>query len=82
VLRWKPTPKRFRHELTLEEWRLPNGDDLVEVSIKTLPEEALQARKVFEQHLRELGLDPEGSQAAKTRTVLQHFAKTLGNGEP
>ena len=82
VLRWKSTPKRFQHELTLEEWRLPNGDDLVEVSIKTTPEQALQARKDFEQHLRDLDLDPEGSQAAKTRTVLQHFAKTLGSGEP
>lgn len=28
VLRWKPELKTFPHELTLEEWRLPNGEDL------------------------------------------------------
>lgn len=81
VLRWKPTPKGFAHELTLEEWRLPSGEDLVEISIKTPPEEATHARQVFDQHLRELGLDPQGAQAAKTRTVLRHFAKDIGTNE-
>jgi len=45
VLRWKVELKTFPHELTLEEWRLPNGEDLVEVSIKTYPNEASRARK-------------------------------------
>ena len=45
VLRWKPKHETFPHELTLEEWRLPSGEDLVEVSIKAPPNEALQARK-------------------------------------
>jgi hypothetical protein len=40
VLRWKPRHETFPHELTLEEWRLPNGVDLVEVSIKAPPNEA------------------------------------------
>src|SRR5262249_48097044 len=60
VLRWKLTQKGFPHELTLEEWRLPDGEDLVEVSIKARPQEASQAKKSFEKHLRELGLDPKG----------------------
>jgi hypothetical protein len=77
VLRWKLTQKGFPHELTLEEWRLPDGDDLVEVSIKTSPKEALQARKDFESHLRKLGLDPEGAQETKTRTALNYFAKAF-----
>jgi hypothetical protein len=51
VLRWKLKHKNFPHNLTLEEWRLPGGDDLVEVSIKTSP-----AQKEFDAHLRELGL--------------------------
>ena len=81
VLRWKVTQKEFPHQLTLEEWRLPNGEDLVEVSIKTSPEEAPQARKDFYKHLRGLGLDPEGAQETKTRTALKYFAKADTNAE-
>ena len=77
VLRWKLTQKGLPHELTLEEWRLPDGEDLVEVSIKTSPKEALQAQKDFESHLRKLGLDPEGAQETKTRTALNYFAKAF-----
>jgi hypothetical protein len=78
VLRWKPKHESFAHELTLEEWRLPNGEDLVEVSIKAPPNEALQARKEFDAHLRALGLDPEGTpHDTKTRTALEYFARTL-----
>ena len=77
MLRWKLTQKGFPHELTLEEWRLPDGEDLVEVSIKTSPKAALQAQKDFESHLRKLGLDPEGAQETKTRTALNYFAKAF-----
>ena len=77
VLRWKLTQKGFPHELTLEEWRLPDGEDLVEVSIKTSPKEALQAGRDSESHLRKLGLDPEGAQETKTRTALNYFAKAF-----
>jgi len=77
VLRWKPKDKAFPHEVTLEEWRLPNGEEMVEVSIKSSPSEALQARKDFDAHLRGRGLDPEGAQETKTRTALEYFATTL-----
>ena len=73
VLRWKLKQKGFAHELTLEEWRLPDGEDLVEVSIKTPPGKATQAQKDFDQYLRGLGLDPEGAQETKTRTALNYF---------
>jgi hypothetical protein len=81
VLRWKLTQKGFPHELTLEEWRLPDGEDLVEVSIKTLPEDASQAQKDFDKHLRNLGLDPKGAQETKTRTALEYFAKAYGKAK-
>jgi len=82
VLRWKLMHKGFPHELTLEEWRLPDGEDLVEVSIKTEPSAAVQAQKDFDQHLRELGLDPEGAQETKTRTALEYFAKAKRKAKP
>ena len=37
---------------------------------------ALQAQKDFYQQLLKAGLDPEGAQETKTRTVLGYFAKT------
>lgn len=78
VLRWKLKQPQFPHELTVEEWRLPNGDDLVEISLKTSPDQASQAQREFDQHLRALGLDPEGAQETKTRTALKYFAEALG----
>lgn len=82
VLRWKLTQKDFPHELTLEEWRLPDGEDLVEVSIKTTAAEATRARTQFDRHLRALGLDPEGAQKTKTRTALNCFAKAHRQAKP
>jgi hypothetical protein len=77
VLRWTTKHKRFEHELTSEEWRLPDGEDLLEVSIKVQPDEAATARVVFETHLRDRGLDPAGAQESKTRTALERLARTL-----
>ncbi len=78
VLRWKLEHETFPYELTAEEWRLPDGDDLVEVSIKAPPDQAEQASKDFEAHLRSLGLDPEGTQQTKTRTALEYFVTRAG----
>jgi hypothetical protein len=77
VLRWKPKHRTFPHELTLEEWRLPNGEDLVEASIKAPPNEALEARREFDTHLWNLCHDPGGAQDTKTRTALEYFASIL-----
>ncbi|MCH8614602.1 hypothetical protein LZ016_00575 [Sphingomonas sp. SM33] len=75
ALRWKMKYPGFPHQLSVEEWRLPNGDDLVEVSIKVAPAEALEARTAFEELLVTLGLDPKGAQETKTRTALKYFAE-------
>lgn len=82
VLRWKLEHEGFPHELTVEEWRLPDGDDLVEVSIKVAPSQAPSAREEFDRHLRTLGLDPMGAQETKTRTALEYFAGTLRPSQP
>jgi hypothetical protein len=81
VLRWKLKQKDFPHELTVEEWRLPDSDDLVEVSIKAPPEGAYAARTAFDQHLRDLKFDPRGAQQTKTRTALEYFAQALREAE-
>jgi hypothetical protein len=74
VLRWKLKHGDFPYVITVEEWRLPDGDDLVEVSIKAPPEEAREAQAAFDNHLREQRLDPQGAQETKTRTALKYFA--------
>jgi hypothetical protein len=83
VLRWKPKHETFPHELTLEEWRLPNGEDLVEVSIKVEPNDAHRARREFDAHLRQMDLDPRGAaQDTKTRTAMEYFARNLSQSRP
>jgi hypothetical protein len=77
VLRWKTRHREFPHELTSEEWRLPHGEDLLEVSIKVEPDEAERGRQAFETHLQELGLDLAGAQQTKTRIALPRLARML-----
>lgn len=81
VLRWKTKHEKFHYGLTVEEWRLPNGNDLVEVSIKVEPDESVEAKKQFEAHLTKIGLDPKGAQQTKTLTALQYFASQFGKGK-
>lgn len=77
ALRWKVKHDGFPQEMTVEEWRLPDGEELVEVSIKVPPATALAARRAFEQHLTSLGLDPAGAQESKTLRALRYFAGKL-----
>jgi hypothetical protein len=65
------------YKVTAECWRLPDGSDLVELSIKCSREEAAVARKIFEGFLVGLGLDPHGSQETKTKRALTCFAKRV-----
>jgi hypothetical protein len=79
VLRWQLQHRDFPHELAVEEWRLPDGDDLVEVSIRAPAAQAASARRDFEAHLNALDLDPHGNQETKTRTALQFFTRSARN---
>lgn len=77
VLCWSTVHKGFPYKLTSEEWRLPDGEDLLEVSIKVEREEAEKAQASFEDHVRGLGLDPGGAQGTKTRSALEYFVRAL-----
>ncbi len=76
ALRWK-----FKHErlgsqqITAEQWTLPNGADLLELSIKVAAVEASTASAAFDTFLKDLHLKPQGGQETKTRVVLEFFAK-------
>jgi hypothetical protein len=79
VHKWEVEPKELGYEVTVEEWVLPDRSDLVELSIKVDPHEAVEANERFVEFLRARGLDTEGEQQTKTRTALEYFTgKALG----
>jgi hypothetical protein len=60
-------------ELTVEIWILPDGSDLVELSIKVAPDEAEKAGTDLRDFLIGEGFDVEGDQQTKTRAALSFF---------
>jgi len=74
VLRWKTRHPGLPFELCLEEWRLPDGRDVVEISIKAKQPEAAVAEAALEAFLAEIGIEPETRQQTKTLTALEYFA--------
>ena len=77
VLRWKPGQVALAGELTAEEWHLPDGTDLLELSIKVDRADAFRSRNEFVAFLARVGLDHTGVQEAKTRIALEFFARRL-----
>ena len=73
--RWKFEHPGLPYELCAEEWRLPDGNDLIELSIKAKPEQAAAAQAALHGFLAELGLAPQARAATKTRLALDYFAK-------
>ncbi len=73
VRKWELEPAAFPHEVTIEEWVLPDDSDLIELSVKVPADQAVSAGKDFRALLADRGLDPSGDQQAKTRTVLEFF---------
>jgi hypothetical protein len=73
VHKWEVEPKELGYEVTVEEWVLPDRSDLVELSIKVDPNEAVEANERFVEFLRARGFDTEGEQQTKTRTALEYF---------
>jgi hypothetical protein len=73
VRKWELEPAGFPHEVTVEEWVLPDESDLIELSFKVAPGQAVDGGRAFRALLAERGLDPYGDQQAKARTVLEFF---------
>jgi hypothetical protein len=73
VDKWEWKPRGFPHEVTIEEWVLPDLSDFVELSIKVNPNEAIEAAVAFRGLLVEHKLEPDGDSQAKTRWALDFF---------
>ena len=74
ALRWKFRHQGLPYELCAEEWRLPDGSDVIEISIKAKQAEAAAAQAALEGFLAELGINGNTRQQTKTRTALEYFA--------
>jgi hypothetical protein len=75
VRKWEWEPMGFPHEVTIEEWVLPDESDFIELSIKVGPDEAIEAATAFRDLLVDRGLNAGGDQQAKTRWALEFFTQ-------
>jgi hypothetical protein len=73
VFKWKLEPKDLDHELVVEQWVLPDGSDLVELSITIEPDQIDTAGEKLRTYLTGQGLDVAGDQQTKTKTALGFF---------
>jgi hypothetical protein len=75
TLRWRVEHEGLPFVMTAEEWTLPDGRDLLEVSIRVPTAQTAAASAAFDRFLTGLGLRPETGQETKTRVALEFFAK-------
>ena len=74
TLRWKIELDGFAHELTVELWSMPDGGELLELSIKVDAGEADEAMDALLELTRDLDLPLDETQSTKTRRALSFFA--------
>jgi hypothetical protein len=77
VLKLKFTPEGLRRRMVAELWLYPDGERILELSTKCLPEDGFQVALKGRAYLSERGVDLYGEQQTKTRTALEYFSRTL-----
>jgi hypothetical protein len=74
LLRAKHQPKDYDRSITVEMWLYPDGSRILEISTKSLPEEAFQTVAEFKSYLAGCGIPISGAQEPKTRAALEFFS--------
>lgn len=77
TLRVKFRPDGFDKKVVGELWLYPDGSQIVELSTKSLPKEAVMAALEWRAFLESKGIDLSGEQATKTKTALEFFVSKL-----
>ena len=77
TLKLKIKPKGFGRRLVGELWLYPDGSQIVELSTKAQPSEAMEVAAEARAFLTSIGVDLEGKQQTKTKTALEFFARAL-----
>jgi hypothetical protein len=77
VLKARLEPPALGRRLVAELWLLPNGERILELSTKCLPDEAFQAGIEARARLESLGLDLSADPQTKTKAALGFFSAEL-----
>jgi hypothetical protein len=80
VFKLKFEPPELARRVVAELWFYPDGSQVVELSTKCKPEEALEVAVESRAFLVSKGVDLGGAQTTKTRTALEFFARELAGG--
>jgi len=81
LLKLKFNPKALGRSMVAELWLYPDGSRILELSTKTVPNDAFQVATEARVFLAERGIDLSAKQQTKTRTALRYFASQLSAGE-
>jgi hypothetical protein len=74
AFRWKLAEPALPWPLTVELWRRPDGEQIMEVSVKAPAAQAAVVYMGFMAFLAEVGAERDDNQQAKTRWALDYFA--------
>ena len=77
LFKLKFSPKGFNRKMVAELWNYPNGQRLLEISTKCMPNEAFQVVAEARAFLHSRGIVTSGEQQTKTKTALTFYSKLL-----
>ena len=77
VLKLKFAPEGFGRKLVAELWLYPDGERILELSTKCLPDQGFQVAAEARAFLADRGVDLYGEQQTKTKTALEFFSRSL-----
>jgi hypothetical protein len=80
VFKLKFEPAEFARRIVAELWFYPDGSQVIELSTKCAPAEALEVGIAARAFLTGKGVDLDAAQTTKTRTALQFFTQELAAG--
>jgi hypothetical protein len=80
VFKLKFEPAELARRVVAELWFYPDGSQVVELSTKCAPAEALEVAIESRAFLVSKGVDLGGEQTTKTRTALEFFAHEMAGG--
>jgi hypothetical protein len=81
VLKGAFTPATLGRRIVAEVWLYPDGQRILELSTKCLPNEAFQVAADARAYLQSHGVPMDGIQQTKTRTALEFYSAELQAGE-
>jgi hypothetical protein len=77
VFKLKFAPEGFGRKLVAELWLYPDGERILELSTKCLPDQGFQVAAEARAFLADRGVDLYGEQQTKTKTALEFFSRSL-----